>query len=403
MADVGDSCYIEAMPTTSVRRAWLSRTVARWRALPAGRRWMIVLFLAMAGMAGLWVPSFWETEWPTKAVLRTPRDTWLLDFSPDSRTLATWGGEGITLWDVATGRERTTWKRADGQTAAMGVFAPDGRTFASLHSAYPGPITIDLIDVETGRSRASLPTQHSRIYGLVFTDEGRSLRAFLGDMNNLKQAVTWDVATGKETGSRTYTCLIGAADTMISPDGRLMALTPFCGKTIQIWDLDKGQVISRLTHPSSSLRLARVRLLPGQSDAGRRPRGWLLRAVGPGDATLTTTFRGHTDGHVAYGIQLAPDGRTLASTASIRNPRRWRAVVSRLVLRAVHRHPVAPGRTQRLQHRRPGRAGSVAATACRPGRGRRAARRSDAAPGWRTVLWPVRHDPMVDHKYWSSR
>ena len=282
---------------------------------------MIVLLLAMAGGAGLWLPSFWETEWPTRAVLRTPSDTWFLDFSPDSRTLATWGGEGVTLWDVATGRERTTWKRADGQTAAMGVFAPDGRTFASLHSDYPGPITIDLIDVETGRSRASLPTQHNRIYGLVFTDEGRSLRAVLGDMSNLKQAVTWDVATGTETGSRTYTCLVGAADTMISPDGRLMALTPFSGKTVQIWDLETGQVISRLTHPSSSLRLAggfafsrdNRTLVTGREDGSFEV--WDLAT-----ATLTTTFRGHTDGHVTYGLQLAPDGRTLASSGVYSNP-----------------------------------------------------------------------------------
>ena len=78
--------------------------------------------------------------------------------------------------------------------------------FASLRSAYPGPITVDLIDVETGRTKVSLATQHTRTYALKFIDDGRGLRAYLGDMDGLKQDVTWDVATGKETGSRVLTC-----------------------------------------------------------------------------------------------------------------------------------------------------------------------------------------------------
>lgn len=288
----------------------------------ARHKGMIGVLLAMAVMVALWLPSPWESEWATRAVLRTPGDTWPLAFSPDGKALATWGSDGITLWDVATGRKSADWDVADGHHATVGEYSPDGRIFASLHSAYPGPITIDLIDVATGRTTASLPTQHNRIYALLFIDEGRRLRAFLGDMDNLEQAVTWDVATGKEIGSRPLACRTVGADTAISPDGRLMSLTPFNGRTLRLWDLDADRECGRLTHPSSGLGFARGfafsrdgrTLVTGREDGAFEI--WDLETM-----RLTKTLRGHTDGHESYGIRLAPDGRTLASMGMFRSPR----------------------------------------------------------------------------------
>jgi WD40 repeat protein len=281
---------------------------------------MIGLLLAMALLAGLWLPSFWEPEWPTRAVLRTPGDTWPLAFSRDGRTFATSGGGGITLWDVATGLKRTTWAVAEGQTVPVSVFSPDGRTFAPLRSAYPGPITVDLIDVETGRIRASLPARHNQIYGVLFTEEGRSLRAFLGDINVLKEAITWEVATGKEIGSRPYN-VRSVGMMAISPDGRLMALAPFDGRAIRIRDLEADREIARLTHPSSDLDLAPglAFLRGGRTLVASREDGsfelWDLAT-----SRLVRTIPGHAGGYESFGIQLAPDGRSLASRGEFRRP-----------------------------------------------------------------------------------
>ena len=67
----------------------------------------LLTMIALLGVA--WAMSWWWTDWPTRAVLKTPGDTWPLAFSPDSRTFATSDRAGITLWEGDTGRKRTTW------------------------------------------------------------------------------------------------------------------------------------------------------------------------------------------------------------------------------------------------------------------------------------------------------
>src|SRR6185437_6291700 len=108
---------ILGMLTRSPRHACLRELLMRWGCRLGRRKEMIGLLPAIALLAGLWLPSFRESEWTTRAVLRTPGDTWPMAFSPDGRTFATSGGGGITLWDVATGGRRATWGVPDGQAA----------------------------------------------------------------------------------------------------------------------------------------------------------------------------------------------------------------------------------------------------------------------------------------------
>jgi WD40 repeat protein len=79
-----------------------------------------------------------------------------LAFAPDGQTLATGGGLAhnageVKLWDLATGRERTT---LSGHTASVeGVaFAPDGQQLATASWDQ----TIQLWDVATGQQRTML-------------------------------------------------------------------------------------------------------------------------------------------------------------------------------------------------------------------------------------------------------
>jgi WD40 repeat protein len=200
-------------------------------------------------------------------------------------------------------------------------FSPDGRTFAAVRINYPGPSTIALIDVVTGRAEISLATRYTAVYDLAFIDSGRSLRVMLGDVPDLNVAETWDTATGRQTSSRPLTCPTASCDPAISPDGRLLALAPFSGTTIRIWDLVADHESARLTNRSTGVKLARG--LAFSED------GWTL-AVSREDGSfeiwdlptrqLKKTLRGHTGSFVSNGIRIAPDGRTLASRGEFLRP-----------------------------------------------------------------------------------
>src|SRR5262249_42190302 len=87
-------------------------------------------------------------------------------------------------------------------------------------------------------------------------------------------------------------------------------------------DLDANRELGRLTHPSSTLGFARGfafsqdgrTLVAGREDGSLEI--WDLATM-----QLKKSLRGHGDGYESYGIQLAPDGRTLASTGMYIAPR----------------------------------------------------------------------------------
>ncbi|MFD3581612.1 hypothetical protein [Streptomyces sp. NPDC058683] len=90
-----------------------------------------------------------------------------LDFSPDSRVLATAGhGDGVQLRDVATGRSLRTLDARDGVLAA--VFSPDGRFLAI--GGRSG--VVQVWETATGRSRQVLTGSLGRVAALAFGAEG---------------------------------------------------------------------------------------------------------------------------------------------------------------------------------------------------------------------------------------
>ena len=305
-----------------MRALSLDQALSSLRRRTLGSWWRMTLSLLalLAFGAGAWLVYGWWTLWPTRAILRCPGRTWPLAFSPDSRTFATSGTDGIKLWDTADGRQRATWSGLNEGDATAGAFAPDGRTFAAVLYKDSRPLTMALIDVGTGRVNHLLPTPYTRYYGFAFRDGGRSLRAFLGD-DLLKEAVTWDVETGQETKRRPLTCPTASCCTAISPDGRLLALSPYIGTVVTIWDLDADRELTKLTDVSTRVPLALgLDFSPdSRTLAVSREDGsfeiWDIAA-----RRLVTAFRGHTSSYRSFGIQIAPDGRTLASRGQYFRP-----------------------------------------------------------------------------------
>jgi WD40 repeat protein len=268
---------------------------------------------ALALVAGFEVYHAW-IAWPVWAVLETPGDTWPLAFSADGRAFATSSPGAITLWDPGSGRERATWRLEGNRSAFASAFSPDGRTFAAVLSDRNGPISIALFDATTGRVKAVEPTRHASLFDLAFADDGRHVRAFLGDNPDLKEVVTWDALTGVQVSRRPLTCSTGGGIVSVSPDGRLMAIAPFGGMTVRLWDLDADRALVDLFNPSSTAGCSGGLgfSADGRTLAAGRKDGAIDLWDLPG-SRVRATLQAHSRDFDSSWIRFAPDGRTLAS------------------------------------------------------------------------------------------
>lgn len=136
-----------------------------------------------------------------------------LSFSPDGLTLAAnrevtvWepqysGTNVIDLWDVPTGRLKHTLKDPTNprySTIYGAVFSPDGKTLASWGASWETPDTADtpsrnffLWDVPTSRLKRTLIGHSDSISGAVFSPDSKTLAAW----HYPATIHWWDAATG---------------------------------------------------------------------------------------------------------------------------------------------------------------------------------------------------------------
>jgi WD40 repeat protein len=257
--------------------------------------------------------AHWFTAWSPRAVLRGQGDTWPLAFTSDGTGFATAGTDGVTLWETATGLARAFWPQTDGSHSGMAAFSPDGLTFAAIDFFGPGsPIAITLRDVPNGRVRWTLPIPNEGAYAILFTAAGNQVRAVLGvRKSNSGEIVDIDVASGREVARRRFTMVVPGGGSAVSSDGRLMAFRS--GTSVILWNLE-----------NDSEHAAPVISAPGPtvSSAGFSPDRSTL-AIGLSNGSIEiwdlpalkylATIGCHKRGVRSAGLQLSPDGRTIAS------------------------------------------------------------------------------------------
>jgi WD40 repeat protein len=286
---------------------------------PDGR--VIVAGTIFSGMHA-WDAS---TKQPQPSLTQSSRSLiYSLAFSPDGHLLASstpCGSLGcVQLWDVTTGElVRTIEGHArgvqvinrEGQVESWDLpgdacavsFSPDGRTLASAGTDG----VIELRDVSTshlaqviyGRSRAS-------VCHTAFSPDGRALAASQEDV-----VLLWDVKSGKLVRSlEGHTGRVSGV--AFSPDGRTLA-SAGSDRTLRLWDAHTGQLLHRLEQDSriSSLAFSPDGQVLASGDWDNRIWLWDL-----GTGQLLRSYRGHRWDPFDNGVlalAFTPDGRTLVS------------------------------------------------------------------------------------------
>jgi sugar lactone lactonase YvrE len=166
-----------------------------------------------------------------------------LAFAPDGKTIGVarnLTGSGLDLCDTTTGR-RLPWSESGG-TAPLPphalAFAPDGRIVAISREA----LGVSLHEVATGKEvRRLLDGSEARQAGLAFSPDGRSLLT----AEPRGGVRLWEMATGKtrwglRPDNETQTTVAA------SPDGRLVAMTGRDG-AVRVLHTATGQTLRTFT------------------------------------------------------------------------------------------------------------------------------------------------------------
>ena len=150
-----------------------------------------------------------------------------LAYSPDGQTLATGGGDGVRLWDTASGQVKASLPAGSVPTLA---FAPDGQTLAT--GSDDG--TVRLWDAASGRLQATLPG----VTYFAFSPDGKTLTT---ESLNTPTVQLWDVVSGQLQAS-----LTNALAPLFSPDGKTLVTKGVDANGspigVQLWDVASGQL-----------------------------------------------------------------------------------------------------------------------------------------------------------------
>jgi WD40 repeat protein len=148
-----------------------------------------------------------------------------LALSADARTVATADTKGVTLWELATGKERARVGPLNVQALAVAL-SPDGRLVAS-----GGQRSVTLYEVATGKEVRTLEGFGAQLSSLIFSPDGRAL--YSGSYDHSVRV--WEVFSGLEARKlEGHTAWVW--NLALSADGRSLASCGSDGRVL-LWDV----------------------------------------------------------------------------------------------------------------------------------------------------------------------
>ncbi len=222
-------------------------------------------------------------------------------FSPNGKMLAT--GDLPQLIDVATGKQIRPFKGAGFTTFESIVFSPDGQTAAGGEWAGSGKAaSVVLWNIATGEEHLRLEGHRDGVMAVAYAPDGKSLAS--GSLDNTVRL--WNVETGKEMH------VLKGHDKAVfsvaqSPTGKLVASAGRDG-SIRLWDTKTGKLQHGMDHEGSAYIV--VFSPDGKSLAsggGRHIRIWDVETGKEIRSWLAHAER-------ACSLAFSPNGKVLAST-----------------------------------------------------------------------------------------
>jgi WD40 repeat protein len=228
-------------------------------------------------------------------------------FSPDGTRLAVGGREGLSVWDLATGKLLAQCPGHDIWITAV-AFHPDGTRVAS--AADDGSIKV--CEAATGKELLAIAGHSRTVVAMSFLAGGKQLATVTGvrlwtASTGREEVKVWDVATGKEL-SGFIVPSFWPGQVTFSADGQRLAGVN--GEVqLQMWDVATGK------------RLMTAAAGPGVCFS---PDGRLLASCGVNGgillwetATRKVRLRLADDHHLRGRLAFSLDGRYLAMAGTL--------------------------------------------------------------------------------------